>query len=279
MIDTKKVEVSMNSFTMKHYNELGYYHKIGTIFKIKVDELPKGSHKIIEVQCDICGNKKMMEYRRYMDNTKHGLELYSCYGKCANIKRQSTNLKRYGVKNCFQSEDKKNKSKKTMLEKYGVEYSMKSKIIQNKTKKIMLEKYGVENIFQDIDVKNKIKEKTRKTKIKKGLINEDGSFDIFHNYKRKVTLLTKKLKLDLLNKWDGYDYYDGEYIKDNFDIYSPFHEKYPNFDHIISIREGFDKGLDINEVARVTNLCITKRKHNMSKYTKSEKDFKNSLIK
>ena len=268
----------MNSFTLKHYNQLGYNHKVGYVFEIHVNELPKGSHKVIDVKCDICGNNKQMEYRRYIDNTKCGTELYTCYGKCANLKRKSTNLKKYGVENCFQSEDKMNISKQTMLEKYGVEYPMKSKQIQNKVKDIMLEKYGVENIFQDKDIKNQIKEKTRETKIKKGLINEDGSFDIFHNYKRKVTLLTKKLKLDLLNKWDGYDYYDREYIKDNFKLFH-FHENYPNFDHIISIREGFDKGLDINEVACVGNLCITKRKHNMSKYTKTEKDFKNSLIK
>jgi hypothetical protein len=46
------------------------------------------------------------------------------------------------------------------------------------------------------------------------------------------------IKKDLLENWDGYDYYDGEYIKDNFCLYSN-DKNYPTMDHKISCYYGF----------------------------------------
>ena len=77
---------------------------------------------------------------------------------------------------------------------------------------------------------------------------------------------------DEIKDWDGYDYYDSEYIKDNFNL-DPFDENYPNFDHKISTRHGFDNNIPINEIAHISNICITKRKINMLKYAKTEEEF------
>ena len=38
------------------------------------------------------------------------------------LKRELTNLKKFGVKNPFQSEDVKNKIKQTNLKRYGVDH-------------------------------------------------------------------------------------------------------------------------------------------------------------
>lgn len=62
----------------------------------------------------------------------------------------------------------------------------------------------------------------------------------------------------LLESWDGIDYYDGECIKDNFNL--PYYDiNYPTVDHKISIFEGFKNNIVADEIADISNLCFTKR--------------------
>lgn len=72
---------------------------------------------------------------------------------------------------------------------------------------------------------------------------------------------------------DGIDYYDGEYIKDNFK-YESRSPNYPTIDHKISIRYGYDNNISVDEISNLDNLCVTKKKINTSKYTKTETEFK-----
>lgn len=65
-------------------------------------------------------------------------------------KIKQTNLKRYGVENCFQSEDKKERIKQTNLERYGVENAMMLEKTVIKAKKTKLELYGDEN-YKNMD--------------------------------------------------------------------------------------------------------------------------------
>lgn len=84
-------------------------------------------------------------------------EIYStyCSEKCSAInvsdKRQKTleenNIKKWGVKNVFQLETTKNKSKHTLLERYGVEHQMYLDLVKDKIKNTTKEKYGVECIL------------------------------------------------------------------------------------------------------------------------------------
>ena len=137
----------------------------------------------------------------------------------------------------------------------------------------------MENVFQNKDIILTNVEKCRETKIKRGLINVDNNFDNYWNYKKEVTKITSKNKKTLKNIWSGFDYYDGEYIKENYEKYDKFNENYPNIDHKISIRHGFDNGYSIEEISSIENLCITKRKLNMKKYNKTEEEFKKILLK
>lgn len=96
-------------------------------------------------------------------------------------KRKSTNLKKFGVENCYQSEEIKAKIKNNCLEQYGVEYHTQRKDIKRKIdestinsqgakrilqtpkgqehfKTVCKEKYGVENPYQSEEKKKKIKE-------------------------------------------------------------------------------------------------------------------------
>ncbi len=96
-------------------------------------------------------------------------------------KRKSTNLEKFGVENCYQSEEIKAKIKNNCLEQYGVEYHTQRKDIKRKInestinsqgakrilqtpkgqehfKNVCKEKYGVENPYQSEEKKKKIKE-------------------------------------------------------------------------------------------------------------------------
>ena len=53
----------------------------------------------------------------------------------------------------------------------------------------------------------------------------------YHLYRNEVRRLTRKSSQLLLENWDGYDYYDNEYIRDNFKL-SHIHNDYPSIDQI-----------------------------------------------
>jgi hypothetical protein len=86
-------------------------------------------------------------------------------------------------------------------------------------------------------------------------------------------------KKELFKNWDGYDYYDGEYIKDNLQIFkgNSNHPEYPTIDHIIPIKEGFKQGIELLEITGFGNLVITKRKNNNFKSTLSVEEFKQKM--
>lgn len=105
------------------------------------------------------------------------------------------------------------------------------------------------------------KEKFLNTLRLKGMNISD---DNFHKYKRKVYNLTKKHKLELLENWNGYDFYDNEFIKDNLKL-QYYHKNYPTIDHKISIFEGYKNNISEEKLSKISNLCITKRCINSSK--------------
>ena len=93
--------------------------------------------------------------------------------------------------------------------------------------------------------------------------------DKFKMYRRKVDKLTREIKSLLIEKWNGMDYYDGEYILYNFNL-KYTHADYPTIDHKISVYYGFKNNLPPEEISKLDNLCITKRRINSTKYNKSE---------
>ena len=86
----------------------------------------------------------------------------------------------------------------------------------------------------------------------------------FQLYKALVNNLTHRNRKQLLEKWNGYDYYDKEYIKDYFG-FSIYSNKYPSIDHKISIFQGFNDNLSVEFIGSIGNLCITKRIINCKK--------------
>ena len=76
----------------------------------------------------------------------------------------------------------------------------------------------------------------------------------------------------LFDIWDGYDYYDKEYIKNNLQL-SYMNCNYPTVDHKVSVFYGFNNKIPAEDIAKIDNLCITKRIINSLKRTKTETEF------
>ena len=96
----------------------------------------------------------------------------------------------------------------------------------------------------------------------KGLHIEDKTE--YEKFRLIVYRLTKHNKKELLEKWNSLDYYDGEYIKDNFNL-EYYDINYPTIDHKISIFYGYENNMKPEEISNIGNLCFTKRCINSSK--------------
>jgi hypothetical protein len=94
----------------------------------------------------------------------------------------------------------------------------------------------------------------------------------FQKYKDSVWKFTYRVKRELIENWDGYDYYDCQYIKENYKLDSNGSD-YPSIDHKISVFDGFRNKIDPSVIGGLDNLCITKRSINKSKGVLSESDF------
>lgn len=128
-------------------------------------ELYRNLRKRPDVICKKCAKKRTI-ISNYGD--------WDTYVKEMQAKKEDTFLKKYGVKNTFQSEEVKEKIKKTNLAKYGSEKASQNPEVKKKqssslklnkeerltkTKATNLAKYGVENQFQRQEVREAFKEK------------------------------------------------------------------------------------------------------------------------
>lgn len=166
----------------------------------------------------------------------------------------------------------KNKMYNTNLNRYGHMCSVQSESIKQKSLKSIYEKFGTYNVFQSQEILNKVRIK----KELKGLQSSNILKTDFQKYRDNVDKLTRQKRKQLIESWDGLDYYDGEYIKDNFDL-EYYDECYPNIDHKISCLYGFLNNISVDIISDTHNLCITKRINNIRKHVKSEEFFLTEL--
>lgn len=235
---------------------------------------PEIKKKIVESKIKKFGvaNNTQLDYYKKLNSDKYKNKTEK-EKENIRIKQKNTCLKRYDVDNPGKSEIIKQKMKDTCLKKHGVEYSLNRKDVIEKRKQTNIKIYGVENVFQNPEIIQRI----RNILSERGYRLDTKDYTKFENYYKKCVSLTQinirksKFKQD----WDGNDYYDGEYIKENYKLYKPNNENYPNIDHKTSIVYGFLNDISIEEISSIDNLCFTKRKHNMSKSSKTEEQYKN----
>lgn len=292
MIITKNIEIKIRKNNIEHFKKFYPNIKVSDIINIKPEELTHSSHKKILIQCDICGTQKQTTFKNYFIYLKENEnKKYTC-NRCNSEKRKITCLKIYGVSNAANAKNVKEKSKKTCKEKFGVEYYFQSDEFKINNKEKCLKKYGSEYYVQTEDFKEKyrnhclekfgvdnyfkfdeFKLELRNRLIKQGRVVCSDNIKDFSKYKRTCTTLTQKIKNELLNNWSGYDYYDNEYIKDNYNL-SHNSRLYPTIDHKISVIYGFLNDITPEIISSLDNLCITKKYINSKKKSLIEKEFK-----
>ena len=212
-------------------------------------------------------------------------------------KIKKTNLIKYNVEFITQNNEIKNKIRKTFDDKYGGNL-MGSEIIKKKIKETNLKKYGFEFSSQNDDVKKKKMEifqnkyggflmgsKSTKQKIEKTNLEKYGHMNYFSTdefkksqgiildknllndwilYKRQSRRIFRKIKSKVIENWNGYDYYDNKYIKNNLNL--PFyHKNYPTIDHKKSVYNGFINETPVEEINKIENLVVTTRLNNSIK--------------
>jgi len=310
MIITKELKIRANSSKIEYYRNLGYDVLKNKDFVINIKDLSLYSSYKISVRCDYCGKEKEISYSRYNINTDEGKRKYACSSICSREKAKETCVNKYNVENPSQLEEIKNKKKDTCFNNHGVESPAQSNIIKEKMKQTCIDKYGVENPMFSEDIKNKlfdtnlekygykcslsnedVKKKREKTweenygghPLKSERIREkiyytmvENGYRVFDSgytyYKKIVDSITNQIKNDFIKSWNGVDFYDGDYIKENYDLDSN-DKDYPTIDHKISIMNGFNNKIPPDIIGGIDNLCMTKRRINSQKGSKNSDNF------
>lgn len=281
MLKTENININISYRNITHYIKLGYNPILGKELCIKTEHLPSGSHSKVEALCQICNSETVLLYHKYLENKKrHGF--YSCR-KCSRHKAALTSIHKYGVDNYSKTDEYKKRVESTNIEKYGYKTNLLSPEYISNIKSILKDKYGTENFYEINRFYKKKKEKfilkQNLNDIKSNIIysedlyNNDSVNNDYLLYRNEVRRITKSNIKELLSKWSGYDYYDGEYILENykFDHNDP---KYPTIDHKISVYYGFKNNIAPDVIADILNLCVTKRCINSKKRDIIEDDFK-----
>jgi len=153
MLITKEVIIKLNNRNIEHYKKILNNDKlnINDNVNVSIEDVTKGSHVEVVVQCDECGLEKKMLYKtfnRYIGG-------YYCTKCVKKIKTKKTMNEIYGVDVPLQNKSIKEKFLITCKLKYGVEYPIQNKNILDKRNKTNLEKYGTEHVSLNNNIRNK----------------------------------------------------------------------------------------------------------------------------
>lgn len=260
MLKKENIEVRVINHNISHYRNFIPNIKYGDKIFVLSHQLSKGSHYKVNCICDNCSNVKKMNFEYYYSITNALKENYYCNVCVKKIKTNKTNLEKYGCENISSSQMIKNKRKETNLKKWGVENVFQNEEIKKRNINTFNKKYGL--YYTKTEDYRKKSEETRRNKNSKIFENERVDYK---KYKKLVNSYTRISYKKLLENWDGFDYYDKEYIKNNFKLhFNNIH--YPTIDHKISIFNGFKSSIPPEIIGNIENLCFTKRNNNSSKH-------------
>jgi hypothetical protein len=252
MLLNKIINVKVSNRTKKYFIDKGY-NIIDNYFMIKPEDMNSTNRTKVDCKCDYCGKITKITWCNYIIQMKKE-NIYCCH-KCHYNKSKIIFYKNLGTENPNELEEVKNKIKTTCLKLYGVEHNSQSDIIKKKKEETCFKNYGVKYPAQSEVL-------MIKTLLTKGLHIEDKTE--YEKYRTLVYRLTKHNKKFVIEKWDGMDYYDKQYIRDNFNL-KYYDANYPTIDHKISIFYGFANNITPENISNIDNLCITKRCINSSK--------------
>ena len=272
----------------KNKNRQGFYScsKCSNIKRKKTNKEIYGVESITQLEYVRENNRKWMSSDDFKSKSKKTLlENYGVYSysKTEEFKNNISEkmidrIKKLKEDNIYFTSlslpENKDKREKAMFEKYGATYSFNIPEIKEKIQMSNLEKFGHISPFGNLDIQKKIKERfVYKNLEKESYFNGDPyKINQFRLYRRKIRYKTNTYRNILFKNWDGYDYYDNEYIKE-YCLEGSNNSKYPTIDHKISCFSGFINNIPIDIISDITNLCITKREINVMKGRLNESEF------
>ena len=291
MIITDKIEILVTNNTKKYYTNLGYHVNEKNLC-VSVNDLSKNSRIEIEVKCDCCGDEKKIQYRNYL-KSKENNDKYYC-NKCGYKKSEETYFKKNNIKCIFldsefinetkfrhqknrnlldiQKKIKKDNKRNTLLNTKKIKFIEAATQIHNNKYNYSLVEYKTNKnkveIICNICGEHFFQSPSNHVNHKQNCSYCDGKLKIvdnsFKEYKNMVRKETYKYKKELLKNWNGFDFYDNEYIIEYYKL-DRCDNRHPSIDHKISIKFGFDNKLAVEKIGHIDNLCITKRILNIKK--------------
>jgi len=156
---------------------------------------------------------------------------------------------------------------KSMKDKNGNSIYKNSSLLAAKTMKNI----GIDgkSTYERTGHKNHSEQLIHKGMVKTGYAIPYEEKSEYELYRKEVTYWSKKHIKIIKETWDGYDYYDNEFIGDNWNLdYND--SNYPTVDHKYSILRGYLDNISAEKIGSIENLCITKRQINISKKDKCE---------
>lgn len=151
--------VKWNSKIKKYYIDKGYtFTKMKDEFLVKYEDLTIGSHTIVKVKCDYCGEE--YDIRNDTRNTylKNSIIKKDTCNKCKYIKAKESNIELFGVDNAMKNKEIKLKLENVLLEEYGVKNVFQSEDVKEKIIQTNIFKYGVPNYTQTSEYKERYKQ-------------------------------------------------------------------------------------------------------------------------
>ena len=174
MMPSEFVNITVSSATVTRYKTLGYDAILGKSLLIKVSDLSKGSHVLIDLICDYCGDPFQKVYKDYLKVKNYSENKKDSCIECCFKKIKETNIITYGFESSMLNEEVKNRQIETNLERYGVEHASQLQEFKDKTKETnsqkteeeknsivrkrkntSLELYGVDNYSKTQECKEK----------------------------------------------------------------------------------------------------------------------------
>jgi formylmethanofuran dehydrogenase subunit E len=245
MLINDTILINITNKNKRYYSNLGY-NISDTTLSVRVIDLPINSIFKVLVKCEKCGEIKEIQYRNYL-KSKKSYDKYFC-NKCCYNKSQETYKTKNNMSCIFfddnfikRNKDRCDKNRTEIKIKKNIDKINKKNLILDQTKAFFIKKSEVIHSnnydYSLVEYKsNKIKVEiicnicgkhffqspSNHSNHKQNCSFCDGKYKIIDNsfieYRNEVRKETYKFKKELLKNWNGYDFYDNEFIRDNFNL-------------------------------------------------------------
>lgn len=213
----------------------------------------------IEFPCEVCGTKHLRVLPNKSSAVKRiqeGKKKTFCSAECRREYFKQTSWEDRVCRNCEETFTvPKSNTKRHCKPKCYYEHINKHP-----------EYYDLPSRAQTMRSKTNKAEATRKmldTKLEKGLI-VDWNNATWKQWYRRCNAILQKRRKEMVGDWDGFDYIDNKYIKDNLTL-PYYHKDYPTLDHVIPKQTLFLEGYTPEEACKEENLKWTTRSNNSKK--------------